>query len=113
MKHARNALAAVLGLLGLIFIVGNQGLPMRLIVGVIMLAAAVVIFWMGKMKAPQQMTHITQDIDVAGDAELEQLKCQNCGAPLDDNSVGLKEGAIFVECPYCNTSYQVEEAPKW
>ena len=33
--------------------------------------------------------------------------------PLDEDSVELKEGAIFVKCPYCETSYQVEEAPKW
>jgi len=41
------------------------------------------------------------------------MKCRNCSAGLSKDSVVLKEGAIFVECPYCKTSYQIEEAPKW
>lgn len=95
------------------FIIGNQGLPMRVVVGVTMLAAAVALVFLARTKTPEPTVHIHQDIDIAGDVEMEQLKCRNCGGPLDDESVTLREGAIFIECPYCNTSYEVEEAPKW
>ena len=105
------ALAAVLGIFGLFFVVGYKGLVMRLVLGLILLAAAFVLAWLTKAKAPERT--IVQKIDLTGDIQKEQLQCKNCGATLDDKSVELREGAIFVKCPYCGTSYQLEEAPKW
>ncbi|GAG08140.1 unnamed protein product, partial [marine sediment metagenome] len=32
---------------------------------------------------------------------------------LDSKSVSVQAGAVFVNCPYCESSYQIEEAPKW
>jgi uncharacterized Zn-finger protein len=32
---------------------------------------------------------------------------------LSKENLEVKAGAIFVECPYCGASYQIEEAPKW
>lgn len=113
MRPVLYALAAVVALLGAIFLIGNQGLVQRIIVGVVLIVAGIVLAWLAKMKAPQPTVEITQDIDVPGDAELEQLKCRSCGATLDEKSIELREGAIFVKCAYCGTSYQIEEAPKW
>ena len=104
-------LAVVVGLLGLVFLLGNKGLPMRIIVGIVLIGAAIVIAWLTKAKAPERT--IVQKIDLSGDVQVEQMKCQSCNAPLDEKSVELREGAIFVKCPYCGTSYQLEEAPKW
>jgi hypothetical protein len=112
-KIVLYVIAVFLGLVGLVFIVGHQGNVMRVVIGLILLGAAVAMVWMARVKVPEPAVHITQHIDVPGDSEMEQLKCNNCGAPLDKESVSLKEGAIFVACPYCNTSYQIEEAPKW
>jgi hypothetical protein len=107
------ALAAIVALLGLIFLIGNQGLVQRIVVGIVLIAAGVALSWLATVKAPQPTVKITQDIDLPGDAELEQLKCRSCGATLDEKSIELREGAIFVKCAYCGTSYQIEEAPKW
>jgi len=107
------ALAAVVALLGAIFLIGNQVLVQRMVVGLVLIVAGIALAWLAKMKAPQPTVEITQDIDVPGDAELEQLKCRSCGATLDEKSIELREGAIFVKCAYCGTSYQIEEAPKW
>ena len=52
-------------------------------------------------------------VDLTGDVGFEQLKCQNCDGVLDKESIEVKAGTIFVNCPYCNASYQFEEAPKW
>ena len=54
-----------------------------------------------------------QKIDLSGDIELEKLKCQNCGGVLKKDSVTVREGAVFVDCPYCGVSYQMVEEPKW
>lgn len=105
------ALAGIVGLLGLVFLIGNQGLPARIIIGIVLIGAGVVIGWLTSMKAPERT--IVQKIDVTGDVSTEQLKCRNCSAPLDEKSISMQEGAIIVKCPYCGTSYHIEEAPKW
>ena len=48
-----------------------------------------------------------------GDVRLEQLTCQRCGATLSKDAVSVQHGAAMVSCPYCQASYQLEEAPKW
>jgi transcription elongation factor Elf1 len=45
--------------------------------------------------------------------DLETLKCRNCGAALDKSAVKVVAGAVMVTCPYCGTSYQIEEKPMW
>lgn len=111
LKSILYLVAGVLGLLGLMFIAGNKGLPMRIVVGVLMVGAAGALVWLTRAKVPERT--IVQKVDLSGDVQTEQMKCKQCGAPLDDKSVQLREGAIFVKCPYCGTSYQIEEAPKW
>ena len=54
-----------------------------------------------------------QKIDLSGDVSLEGMKCQVCGAPLTQDSLDVKAGAIFVNCQHCGSTYQFEEAPKW
>ena len=113
MKAAGYLLSAILGLLGLMFLIASgQGnaLP-RVIIGVVLLAAAIAIGVLTRAKAPERQ--IVQKIDLTGDITPEQLKCNSCGAPLSKDSVTVKAGAIVVSCPYCGTSYQLEEAPKW
>ncbi len=105
------ALAGFVGLVGFVFLAGSQGQVHKVIIGIVMLGGAVAIGWLTKAKAPERT--IVQKVDLTGDIEKEQLKCQSCGAPLDEKSVSLQEGAILVKCPYCGTSYHLEEAPKW
>jgi hypothetical protein len=97
----------------LVFLAGNQGLVSRMVTGVVLIAAAIALAGLTRLKAPQPTVHITHHIDLPGESQLEQLKCRNCGGPLKEDSVELREGAIFVKCPFCGTSYQIEEAPKW
>ena len=78
------------------------------------LAVGVFVFLrIRRSKAETQKTEIVQKIDLSGDIELEKMKCQNCSAELSKDSITVKEGAIFIDCPYCGTSYQMVEEPKW
>ena len=104
-------LAAVLGFFGVMFIVGAQGQVMRIVVGVILFAAAGVLVYMTRIR-PQQTT-VVQKIELSGDVSLEEMKCRNCGGALSDRSLTVKAGAVFVDCEHCGTKYQLEEAPKW
>lgn len=106
-------ISAVLGFFGLFFLVGaaqgNTGL--RILFGLVMLAAAVALIWLAKVKSPGQT--IIQNIDMPGDTEAEQIKCKACGGTIGPQDVSVQAGAVYVKCPYCGTSYQLEEAPKW
>jgi hypothetical protein len=113
MKIIAYPLSAVLFLLGLVFIVGSQGEVMRLAVGGVLLAASVAFCWLALQKPRPTETTVIQKIDLSGDVSLEQMKCRSCGGTLAKESVSVKAGAIYVNCPFCGASYQIEEAPKW
>ncbi len=113
MKTVSYIIAAVLGLFGFIFIAGAQGQIMRIVVGVVLIVAAGALIYLSRMRPQQTQITNVQKIDLTGDVHLEQMKCQSCGGALSKENLLVKAGAIFVTCPYCNASYQIEEAPKW
>jgi hypothetical protein len=86
-----------------------------IVVGLVIVALAVAAFVVIRIRRTKegQKTEIVQKIDLSGDIELEKIKCQNCGGELNKDSITVREGAIFVDCPYCGASYQMVEEPKW
>lgn len=113
MKYLSYIIAAALAFFGFMFIAGSQGVILRIVVGVILLGAAAAFVYLTRVKPQPSQTTIVQKVEVSGDVNLEQIKCQNCGGVLDKDSIKVEAGAIFVNCPYCGASYQFEEAPKW
>ena len=113
MKLIAYPLAAVLGLLGLMFVVGAQGQPMRIVVGLILIAAAGLLVWMSYLRPRPTSTTVVQKIDMSGDVKLQDLTCRACGATLSQKSLKVEAGAVFVHCEYCGAAYQLEEQPKW
>ena len=86
------------------------------VVGIITVAIGLGIILFIKFREPKPAEppqEIVQKIDLSSDIQVEKLKCQNCGGQLDQNSVSVKAGAVFVNCPYCGASYQIVEEPKW
>jgi hypothetical protein len=112
-------LAGFLGFLGLVFVAGAQGQSMRVVVGVILMIAALAIvalcvggaIYVKRMR-PQETTLI-QKIDLSGDVSLQKLRCRSCGGTLSDQSMRVEAGAVLVNCEYCGASYQLEETVKW
>jgi hypothetical protein len=83
-------------------------------IGIIALAVGFFIFMrIRRLRATEQPQEIVQKIDLSGDIELETLKCQKCGGELQKDSVSVREGAVFIDCPYCGSAYQMVEEPKW
>ncbi|MHB8900201.1 MAG: hypothetical protein ACYC6Y_15740 [Thermoguttaceae bacterium] len=111
MKLVAYPLAALLGLLGFVFIAGAQGQSMRLVVGIVLWLAAGALVWLARRMPPA--TNIVQKIDLSGDVRLESLTCRSCGGTLGKKSISVAAGAVFVNCEYCNATYQIEEEPKW
>ena len=113
MEIVSYLIAAILAFFGFMFVVGSQGQIIRIIVGIILFAAVgALVYAVRARPKKEEITHV-QKIDLSGDVQLEQLKCQSCGGALSKDNLVVKAGAIFVECPYCGAAYQIEEAPKW
>lgn len=107
------ALAVSLGLLGIVFVAGNQGVVLRIVVGVVLLAAAVALVVAMRLRPRVEQRDIVQRIELSGDVRPEELTCNRCGASLAEDALEVRAGAVFVSCRYCGAAYQLEEAPKW
>lgn len=84
------------------------------LIGIIMIAGGVVLAWLAFRPKPVDVTqNVTLKVDLPGDVNLETLKCQSCGGVLTMDNVEMVAGAPIVNCPYCKTSYQLSEEPKW
>ncbi len=87
----------------------------RIIIGVVLMGIGGGLLFMiprWESRRPEQI-EMSQKVDLSGNINAQKLKCQNCGADLDKNSVTVKAGGIFVNCPYCGSTYQITEEPKW
>lgn len=113
MKLVAYPLAVLLGLLGVVFVVGSQGVVLRVVVGAVLMAAGGALVWLARHQTKHVTTTVVQKIDLSGDVNVQEMTCRSCGGTLSKESVTVKAGAVFVSCPYCGASYQLEEEPKW
>jgi Zn finger protein HypA/HybF involved in hydrogenase expression len=111
-------ISAILIFFGILFLMSaraeyTQNPGGRIVTALVLMGVGIFAIVMAKKNEPKQKIEITQKIDLSGSAKPEEMKCKQCGAPLDKNSVAVKEGAVFINCPYCKGSYQIIEEPKW
>jgi hypothetical protein len=85
------------GAVGVLFLAGGAGL---------VYAAARA----GKTEVVQQ---VTMKVDLPGETQISQMTCRNCGGALKPENIKMVAGAPMVECPFCGTTYQLSEQPKW
>lgn len=87
-----------------------------IVVGLVIAALGVGVFVFLRMRRAEETQaarQIVQKIDLSGEVKAEELKCRNCGGELSTDNISVQAGAVFVSCPYCSTSYQIVEEPKW
>ena len=56
---------------------------------------------------------VIQRLEVPGQMKAEAIKCPNCSASIDANQIKIVSGVPYVKCPYCGTTFEVTEEPKW
>ena len=56
---------------------------------------------------------IIQRLEVSGQMKAASIKCPNCGASIDVNQIKIVSGVPYGTCPYCGTTIEVIEEPKW
>lgn len=111
--------AAILIFFGVLFIWATfnpQGEPVWLVVGIIsVLIGFGIIFLISRKKSAGQAdsSTVTLKIDLPGDVKMDTIKCKSCGGTLAPENITMVAGAPVVTCPYCHTTYQLTEEPKW
>jgi uncharacterized Zn-finger protein len=87
-----------------------------LLIGIISVLIGFGLIWFAsrpKPLAPGQQ-NVNIQVDLPANVNIEKLKCQSCGGALDpQKDIKLVAGAPMVTCPYCGTTYQLTEDPKW
>ena len=84
----------------------------RIVEGVIMLGAASVIGYVTYLSAKKPTT-IVHQVELSGPMKAAPIKCPNCSASVDPSRIKLVSGVPYAKCPYCGTTFEVAEEPKW
>lgn len=111
--------AAILIFFGVLFIWGAfspDGSTSWILIGVISVGIGFGLIWFaGRLKpAPTNAANSTTiKIDLPANVSLDTLKCKSCGGALTMDNIKMVAGAPVVTCPYCNSTYQLTEEPKW
>ncbi|HET8707734.1 MAG TPA: hypothetical protein VFM46_15635 [Pseudomonadales bacterium] len=83
-------------------------------VGVLLLAGGAGLVWMAlRGQKTEVVQQVTMKVDLPGDTNIEKMKCQACGGAISSNDIKIMAGAPVVTCPFCGTTYQLTEEPKW
>ena len=85
-----------------------------IIIGLLFIGGGVYLIYLagrGKMGAPTQ--NVTIKVDLPANINMDTLKCKSCGGSLTMDNIQMVAGAPVVNCPYCHTTYQLTEEPKW
>ena len=111
--------AAILIFFGVIFIWGAfspQGSTGWILIGLISVGIGFGLIWFGSRQKPATQAgeqNVTLNIDLPANVNLDSLKCKSCGGALTTKDLKMVAGAPVVTCPYCNSTYQLSEDPKW
>lgn len=111
--------AAILIFFGILFIWGAfspQGSPGWILVGIISIVFGFVIIWFGTRQRPGtagESQNVTIKVDLPANVNIESMKCKSCGGSLTMDNIQMVAGAPVVNCPYCKSTYQLTEDPKW
>ncbi|MBN1427720.1 MAG: hypothetical protein JXB07_04990 [Anaerolineae bacterium] len=112
--------AAILIFFGVLFIWGSGGAGGGgwgwVLSGSISVLIGFGLIWLASRKPADDTAKgksPTYTIDLPGKTKIEAMTCKNCGGSLTPDNVKMVAGAPVVSCPFCNTSYQLTEEPKW
>jgi hypothetical protein len=118
MKIVGYIVAVILIFFGVLFIWGAfspQGSPGWILVGLVSVGIGLVIIFYASRKTTQSGAgeNITLNIDLPGNVKMDSLKCKSCGGTLTSADIQMIAGAPVVTCPFCKSTYQLTEEPKW
>ncbi len=84
----------------------------RLIVGILLFIIGIAII-VGIYYTTRKPKTVIQQVEVSGQMKAAVIKCPNCGGSVDANTIKIVSGVPYATCPYCGTTFEVTEEPKW
>ncbi len=109
--------AAILLFFGIMFVWAGPGRDASyVVIGIISILIAFGLIFIGLRMQPKPEPSAggtTLTIDLPGEVKIESMKCQKCGGELSSENIQLVAGAPVVSCPFCGSTYQLTEEPKW
>ena len=117
--------AAIFIIFGFLFILGSSGATgqtswvgtgaILIVIGFVLVALGFVAIWLARRRSAQAAADQAPiyKIDLPGNVQMETIKCKSCGGALAPENIKMVAGAPVVTCPYCHTTYQLTEEPKW
>ena len=108
--------AAILIFFGVLFIWGSfspNGSSGWILVGLISVGIGFGLIWFAGRRTTPAETNVTVKVDLPANVQMDTIKCKSCGGALAPENIKLVAGAPVVTCPYCGTTYQLTEEPKW
>jgi len=84
----------------------------RLVTSGILFVIGVAII-VGIYYATRKPKTVIQRLEVSGQMKAASIKCPNCSASVDTNRIKIVSGVPYATCPYCGTTFEVIEEPKW
>ena len=110
LKWLLYLISAVFLFLGVIFIISaNLGL-IYFLEGSIFIGIAILIVYFSREKKPIE---IKQTMEISGTPTVKEVKCPNCGAILNPDTVQVIDGRPYMTCTYCGNKFELTEEPKW
>jgi DNA-directed RNA polymerase subunit RPC12/RpoP len=102
--------AAGLAILGILFIMAAYADILRLIEGVIFLAVALMIAYFSRERKPIE---IKKTVTVTGPIKVKEIRCPQCSAILNPDTVQVIDGKPYLTCDYCRNKFEITEEPTW
>ena len=110
LKWLLYAVSAVLIPLGIIFMISTNLGIQYFFEGAIFIGVAILIIYFSREKKPIE---IKQTLDISGGSKVKEIKCPQCGAILNPNTIQVIDGKPYMKCEYCGNKFEVTEEPKW
>ncbi len=85
------------------------------VIAFVLIALGFGAIWLSRRRAAAAAGDqaVTYKIDLPANVNMDTLKCKSCGGTLTSENIQMVAGAPVVTCPYCHTTYQLTEEPKW
>jgi DNA-directed RNA polymerase subunit RPC12/RpoP len=105
---------AVLFFFGLIFVIASsvEQTATRLVTGLSFFAVGIVVAYFTYLSIKKPVS-IVQRLEISGKMGAAQIKCPHCSASIESNRIKVVSGVPYVTCPYCGTTFEITEEPKW
>jgi DNA-directed RNA polymerase subunit RPC12/RpoP len=103
---------AVLFFFSLIFALASAYDSNRLITSLILFVMGLVIAGLLYYTTRKPKT-VVQRLEISGQMKAASIKCPTCSASVDTDRIKIVSGVPYATCPYCGSTFEVIEEPKW